>query len=80
MPSMLSETTTLLVFFRVIGGLGIGIASMNASMYVAEIAPAEKRGTLVTFYQLAIVIIIVFVWKFIPETKGKTLEEKETLF
>ncbi len=27
-----------------------------------------------------IVIIIVFVWKFIPETKGKTLEEMETLF
>jgi len=27
-----------------------------------------------------IVIIILFVWKFIPETKGKTLEEMETLF
>ncbi|MFK5880346.1 MAG: sugar porter family MFS transporter [Flavobacteriaceae bacterium] len=56
MPSMLPETTTLLVIFRILGGLGIGIASMNAPMYIAEIAPAEKRGTLVTFYQLAIVI------------------------
>ena len=56
MPSMLPETTTLLVIFRVLGGFGIGIASMNAPMYIAEIAPAEKRGTLVTFYQLAIVI------------------------
>jgi SP family xylose:H+ symportor-like MFS transporter len=42
--------------FRIIGGLGIGIASMNAPMYIAEIAPADKRGKLVTYYQLAIVI------------------------
>ena len=31
-------------------------------------------------FSVFIVIIIVFVWKFIPETKGKTLEEMETLF
>jgi len=45
-----------LVIFRIIGGIGIGIASMNAPMYIAEIAPAKKRGTLVTFYQLAVVL------------------------
>ncbi len=56
MPAMLPESTTLLVVFRVLGGIGIGIASMNAPMYIAEIAPAEKRGTLVTYYQLAVVI------------------------
>ena len=56
MPALLPETTTLLVIFRLLGGIGIGIASMNAPMYIAEIAPAEKRGNLVTFYQLAIVI------------------------
>jgi len=56
LPSMLPESTSLLVFFRIIGGLAIGIASMNAPMYIAEIAPAKKRGNLVTFYQLAIVI------------------------
>lgn len=56
MPAMLPETTSLLVIFRIIGGIGIGIASMNAPMYIAEIAPAKKRGMLVTFYQLAIVI------------------------
>jgi len=62
MPAFLPETTTLLVVFRILGGIGIGIASMNAPMYIAEIAPAEKRGNLVTFYQLAIVIgfFIVF--------------------
>ncbi|MCF6180576.1 sugar porter family MFS transporter [Lutibacter sp.] len=56
LPSMLPQSTTLLVIFRIIGGIAIGIASMNAPMYIAEIAPAKKRGNLVTFYQLAIVI------------------------
>ena len=56
LPSIFPETIPLLVFFRILGGLGIGIASMNAPMYIAEVAPAEKRGNLVTFYQLAIVI------------------------
>jgi len=40
MPAMLPESTTLLVMFRILGGIGIGIASMNAPMYIAEIAPA----------------------------------------
>lgn len=56
LPSMLPESIYLLVFFRILGGIAIGIASMNAPMYIAEIAPAEKRGNLVTYYQLAIVI------------------------
>lgn len=56
LPSFMTDSVTLLVFFRIIGGLGIGIASMNAPMYIAEIAPADKRGKLVTYYQLAIVL------------------------
>lgn len=56
LPSFMTESVSLLVVFRIIGGLGIGIASMNAPMYIAEIAPAEKRGQLVTYYQLAIVL------------------------
>lgn len=56
------QSVSLLVFFRILGGLGIGIASMNAPMYIAEIAPPAKRGYLVTYYQLAIVVgfFIVF--------------------
>lgn len=56
LPSILPESISLMVFFRILGGIAIGMASMNAPMYIAEIAPAEKRGNLVTFYQLAIVI------------------------
>lgn len=63
LPSFFPESVSLLVMFRIIGGLGIGIASMNAPMYIAEIAPAEKRGAMVTYYQLAIVVgfFVVFV-------------------
>lgn len=62
MPFFLPQEVSLLVFFRIIGGIGIGLASMAAPTYIAEIAPAKKRGVLVTFYQLAIVtgFFIVF--------------------
>ncbi|PIA82374.1 D-xylose transporter XylE [Gaetbulibacter sp. 4G1] len=56
LPSIFPESVSLLVFFRIIGGIGIGIASMNAPMYIAEISPSNIRGKMVTYYQLAIVI------------------------
>ena len=40
-----------LVFFRLIGGLGIGGSSVLGPMYIAEIAPAKWRGRLVGFFQ-----------------------------
>jgi SP family xylose:H+ symportor-like MFS transporter len=56
LPDILPQTVSVLVVFRIIGGLGIGIASMNAPMYIAEISPNSIRGKMVTYYQLAIVI------------------------
>ena len=56
LPEVFPQTVSMLVVFRIIGGLGIGIASMNAPMYIAEIAPSNIRGRMVTYYQLAIVI------------------------
>jgi len=44
------------IFWRVIGGVGVGLAAATSPMYIAEIAPAEMRGRLVTVNQLAIVI------------------------
>ncbi len=78
LPSMLPESTTLLVVFRLIGGIAIGMASMNAPMYIAEIAPAKNRGVLVTFYQLAVVIgffVVFLVTYFI----GAKLSESENI-
>ena len=43
-------------FFRIVGGVGIGLASVTSPMYIAEIAPARLRGRLVTVNQLAIVV------------------------
>ena len=62
LPEVLPQSISTLVIFRLIGGFGIGIASMNAPMYIAEIAPSAIRGKLVSYYQLAIVIgfFIVF--------------------
>ncbi len=45
-----------LVVFRIVGGFGIGIVSIVSPIYISEIAPAQKRGTLVSLYQLAITI------------------------
>jgi len=45
-----------LVVWRVIGGIGIGIASVIAPMYIAEIAPAAMRGRLGSIQQLAITL------------------------
>lgn len=59
-PDMLgdgSRNTTLNLFnlFRFLGGLGVGLCSVASPMYIAEIAPASKRGRLGLMYQLAIV-------------------------
>jgi len=58
------------VIFRIIGGIGVGIASMISPMYIAEIAPANIRGKLVSFNQFAIIfgmLVIYFVNYFIAK-------------
>ncbi|MGE0772864.1 MAG: sugar porter family MFS transporter [Cyclobacteriaceae bacterium] len=63
LPEILPQTIPMLVLFRIIGGVGIGIASMNAPTYIAELSPADIRGKMVTLYQMAIVLgfFIVFI-------------------
>jgi MFS transporter, SP family, xylose:H+ symportor len=56
------------VIYRMVGGIGVGIASMISPMYIAEIAPAGVRGKLVSFNQFAIIsgmLVIYFVNYFI---------------
>lgn len=58
---------TLLVafnFYRVLGGVGVGLASAICPMYIAEIAPSNIRGTLVSWNQFAIIfgqLVVYFV-------------------
>ena len=45
-----------LILWRIVGGLGIGIASVVAPAYIAEIAPSAIRGRLASLQQLAITL------------------------
>jgi sugar porter (SP) family MFS transporter len=45
-----------LVVYRIIGGFGIGIVSIVSPIYISEIAEADKRGTMVSLYQLAVTV------------------------
>jgi len=54
--SALAPSFVVLVVARMIGGLGVGAALIIAPMYIAEIAPAEVRGRMVSVNQLNIVI------------------------
>jgi SP family sugar:H+ symporter-like MFS transporter len=53
--SGLADSLVILVVFRVIGGVAVGMASVIAPTYIAEIAPARIRGRLGSLQQLAIV-------------------------
>ena len=60
--SGIANSLNELAIYRIIGGLAVGMASLAAPMYIAEIAPPRLRGRLVSYYQLAVVIgfFIVF--------------------
>lgn len=53
---MLSANITQLVIYRIIGGIGIGVASIVSPLYIAEISIPAYRGRLVSLYQLAITV------------------------
>ena len=66
------EHTFIYVFilYRIIGGVGVGLASMLSPLYIAEIAPAKNRGKLVSMNQFAIILgmlIVYFVNYFISK-------------
>ncbi len=50
------------IVFRILGGVGIGIASISTPMYIAEITPARYRGRMVAVNQIAIVGGIALVY------------------
>lgn len=52
----------LFIVYRILGGIGVGLASMISPMYISEIAPADKRGKLVSFNQFAIIFGMLVVY------------------
>ncbi len=59
------------IIYRIIGGVGVGLASMLSPMYIAEIAPAKMRGRLVSWNQFAIIfgmLVVYFVNYYIAYT------------
>jgi SP family galactose:H+ symporter-like MFS transporter len=57
--SAFSESVSELVLARILIGIGIGVASAVAPVYISEIAPASIRGRLVTFFQLSVTVGIL---------------------
>ncbi len=59
---MLAQNLTILIVYRLIGGLGVGVASMLSPLYISEISRPEIRGRMVSLYQFAITIGILFAY------------------
>lgn len=52
----------IFITYRIIGGIGVGLASMLSPLYIAEIAPAKIRGKLVSMNQFAIIFGMLIVY------------------
>ena len=59
-----ADHTFIYVFigYRIVGGIGVGLASMLSPLYIAEIAPAKIRGKLVSLNQFAIIFGMLVVY------------------
>lgn len=60
------------IVYRIIGGIGVGLASMLSPLYIAEIAPAKSRGKLVSLNQFAIIfgMLVVYFVNYYIATQG----------
>jgi len=69
------KTLTVFVIFRLLGGVGVGAASMTSPMYIAEISPARIRGRMVSVNQLAIVsgMLVVYFVNYFIASYGESL-------
>ncbi|WP_372744435.1 D-xylose transporter XylE [Lutibacter sp.] len=65
----------IFIIYRIIGGIGVGLASMLSPLYIAEIAPAKSRGKLVSMNQFAIIfgmLVVYFVNYYIAKQGDDT--------
>ncbi len=76
----LPRTLTEFILFRVLGGIGVGAASMTSPLYIAEISPTRIRGRMVSINQFAIIfgmLVVYFVNYGIAE--GQVTEWNRTI-
>ncbi len=59
---MLSGSYQGLILYRILGGLGVGIASVLSPLFISEFSPPEVRGRMVSVYQLAITLGILLAY------------------
>jgi sugar porter (SP) family MFS transporter len=64
----------IFLLFRFLGGLGVGASSVTAPVYISEIAPAQKRGSLVALFQFNIVfgILLSYFSNYLIGQEGET--------
>ena len=73
--SAIPRNLTEFIIFRMLGGFGVGAASMTSPMYIAEISPARIRGRMVSINQFAIIsgmLVVYFVNYFIANYGTET--------
>lgn len=58
----LAGNIDVLISARIIGGVGVGMASVVSPMLIAELAPADRRGRMIAYYQLAITLGILLAY------------------
>ena len=58
----LAGTIDILIASRIVGGVGVGMASVVSPMLIAELAPADRRGRMIAYYQLAITVGILLAY------------------
>jgi len=75
-----TDSFTGLVTYRLLGGVGVGVASMISPMYISEIAPQYIRGKLTSLYQLAITvgILLAFITNAIIQDYASALNPELT--
>jgi MFS transporter, SP family, xylose:H+ symportor len=70
----LAESFNAFVIYRILGGVGVGIASMASPMYIAEVSPSRIRGRMVSVNQFAIIsgmLLIYFVNYFVAQGRDE---------
>lgn len=58
----MAQDWNIFIFFRFLGGIGVGVSSVTAPIYISEISPAGSRGKLVGLFQFNVVLGILIAY------------------